>query len=65
MLLFQFFSHHCSKAEASDKNYPGSFDKDKVGDETGINDQISDKDKRLSVIERPKRPYRLLLVKIQ
>ena len=65
MLLFQIYSHHCFKAEATENNFPESFDESKVGEETVLNDQISDKDTGLSVVaERPKRPARLLPLKI-
>jgi len=64
MLLFQIYSHHCFKAEATENNFPENFDKGKVGKETGLNDQVSDKDTGLSVAERPKRPFRLLPLNI-
>ena len=60
ILLFQIYSHHCFKAGATENNYPESYDEGKVGEETGLNDQISDKDTSLNVIERPRRPARLL-----
>ena len=60
LLLFQIYSHHRFKAEATEKNYPQSFDKGKFSDEAVLNGQMSDKDTRLNDIERPKRPARLL-----
>ncbi len=65
MLLFQIYSHHCFKAEATENNFAESFDKVKVGEETSLNDKISDNDTGLGVIsERPKRPARLIPLKI-
>jgi len=63
MLLFQIYSHHCFKAEATENNFPGSFVN--VGEETVLNNKISDKDTGSSVVaERPKRPVRLLPIQI-
>ena len=64
ILLVQIFSHCCFKAEATETNVSESFDKTKVGNKTGLNDHISDKDAGLIVIERPKRPARLLPLKM-
>ena len=65
ILLFQIYSHHCFKAEETENICPESFDKVKLGEETVLNDQISDKDTGLSVVaERPKRPARLIPLKI-
>ena len=65
ILLFQIYSHHCFKAEETENICPESFDKVKLGEETVLNDQISDKDTGLSVVaERPKRPTRLIPLKI-
>ena len=65
MLLFQIYSHQCSKAGATENNFLASFDKVKVGEETVLNDQISVKDTGLSGIrERSKRPARLLPLRI-
>jgi len=65
ILLFQIYSHHCFKAEETEIIFTESFDKVKLGEETVLNDQISDKDTGLSVVaERPKRPARLIPLKI-
>ena len=65
MLLFQIYSHHCYKAEATENNFSESFDQVKVGEEIVLNDKISDKDTGSSVVaERPKRPVRLLPIQI-
>ncbi len=64
ILLFQIYSHHCFKAEATENIYQESYDEGKVGEEPGLNDQIPDKDAILNVIERPKRPARLLPLRI-
>ena len=63
MLLLQIYSHHkFTFAEATENNFSANFDKCKVGDETGSNDQISETEE--SVLERPKRPARLLPLKM-
>ena len=59
-LLFQIYSLHCLKAESTENSFTESFDKCKYGEETGVNDHIYDKDTESSVVERPKRPARLL-----
>ena len=65
MLLFQIYSHHCYKAEATAGSFPARFDKGKVSEETGLNDQISDTDTSgSSTSDRPKRPARLLPLRI-
>ena len=65
MLFFQIYSHHCFKAEATENHFPESFDESHVGEETFLNDQISDTDAGSSVVaERQKRPVRLLPLKI-
>ena len=65
MLLFQIYSHHkFTFAEATENNFSENFDKCKVGDETGSNDQISETETEESVLERPKRPARLLPLKM-
>jgi len=58
ILLFQIYSHHCFKVEATENIYQESYDEGKVGEEIGFNDQIYDAS--LNFIERPKRPARLL-----
>lgn len=64
-LLFQIYSHHSFKAEATENNIPESFDEGTVGEETVLNDQIADKNTGLSVVaERQKRPARLIPFKI-
>ena len=65
LLLFQIYSHHCFKAETTERSFSESVDKVKVGEETVLNDQISYKETGLSVShERLKRPARLLPLKI-
>ncbi len=64
MLLFQIYSHHCFKAEATENRFPESSDKAKVVEETGSTDQIFDEDAGSSVIERPKRLARLLPLRL-
>ena len=64
-LLFQIYSLHCLKAESTENSFTESFDKVKLGEETVLNDQISDKDTGLSVVaERPKRPAHLMPLKL-
>ena len=55
MLLFQIYSHHCFKAEATENKCPRSFNESKASEEP---------DTGLSLDERPKRPARLLPLKI-
>ena len=50
LLLFQIYSYHCFKAEATENDYPECFDKGEVDQETGLNDHISDKDAGLKMI---------------
>ena len=65
MLLFQIYFYHCFKAKATENNFPESFDKDKMNEETGLNAQICDNDIGLSHVgERPKRPARLIPLKM-
>lgn len=64
ILFFQTYSHHCLRAAATENQFPESFNKGKVGEETRLNDQISGEDTRSSVVERPIRPVRLLPMKI-
>ena len=65
MLLLQIYSHHkFTFAEATENNFPENFDKCKVGDQTGSNDQISNTETKESILERPKRPARLLPLKM-
>ena len=65
MLLSQIYSHQCFKAEATENRFTEILDECKHGEEADlINDKIPDKDPRLSVVERPKRPARLLPLKI-
>ena len=64
-LFFQIYSYHGFKAEATKNNFPESVYQDTVGEETVLNDQISDKNTGLSVVvERQKRPVRLIPLKI-
>ena len=64
MLLFQIYSHHCFKAEATGNSFTEIWDECKYGEQADLNDKIPDKDTGLSVVERPKRPARLLPLKI-
>lgn len=64
VLLAQIYSLHCFKAESTENQFPESFHESKVSEETGFNEQISDKDTGLSVNERPERPARLLPLKM-
>jgi len=65
MLLFQIYSHHCFKAEATENHFPETFDERKIAEKTVLNDQIFEDDTGSSVIsERGKRPARLLPLKI-
>ena len=59
MLFFKIYSHHKFTAEAIENNL-GGFGKCQVGDGTDLNDQISINETSDSVLERPKRPARLL-----
>ena len=64
MLLFQIYFYHCFKGKVTENKFPESFDEDKIDEETVLNDQISDKNTGLSVGKRPKRPARLIPLKI-
>ena len=65
MLLFQIYFYHCFKGKVTENKFPESFDEDKIDEETVLNDQISDKNTGLSVVvERQKRPVRLIPLKI-
>ncbi len=59
ILFSQIYSLHCLKDEVTENNLTESFVKDKVGEETALNYQISSKDTELNVGERPERPARL------
>ena len=59
MLLFQIYSHHKYTVEATTNPFPNSCDEYKVGG-TCTNNQISEKETGDDVLDRPKRPYRLL-----
>lgn len=63
MLLFQIYSHHKSTVEATTNPFPSSCDENKVGDGTCTNNQISEKETGDDVLDRPKRPFRLLPLK--
>ena len=54
ILIFQIYSHHCFKAEATENKCPRSFNESKASEEP---------DTGLSLDERPKRPARLLPLK--
>ncbi len=64
ILLFQIYSYHCFKAEATENNCPASFNDGEVGEEIDLNDQNYDKNTTFTVTQRPKRPARLLPLKL-
>jgi len=65
MLLLQIYSYHkFAVAEATGNKFPENFDQSKVEDQTGSNDQIPETETEENVLERPKRPARLLPLKI-
>jgi len=65
MLLFKIYSHHKFTAEAiENNNVLGGFGECQVGDGTVFNDQIPKNETVDSLLERPKRPARLLPIKI-
>jgi len=57
MLLFQIYSHHQFEAEATQNPTPKSSDE---YNKTGLNNLISENKTLNSVLDRPKRPARLL-----
>jgi len=64
ILLFKIYSHPKFIAEAIEKNNVlGGFGKCQVGDGTVLNDQIIKNETGDSVLERQKRPARLLPLK--
>ena len=61
MLLMQIYCHHKFTVEAIPKSFPNSCEDYEAGDGTCIDNQISEKETaRDHVLDRPKRPYRLL-----
>lgn len=65
MLLLQIYFHlKFTVAEATENSFSENFDKCKVGDQTGSNDQIPETETEENVLERPKRPARLLPLKM-
>ena len=57
MLLFQIYSHHKFEVEAAQNPIPKSCD---ACNKTGLKYPISEKKTLNSVLDRPKRPARLL-----
>ena len=58
MLLFQIYPHHKFEVEAAQNYIPKSCDE---GDGTvGLNNQISENEAVNNLLDRPKRPARLL-----
>jgi len=60
MLLFQIYSHHKNTVEATRISPSKSCDEYNVGDRTCMNNQISENETGNQVLDRPKRPFRLL-----
>ena len=60
MLLFEIYCHHKSAVEATQIYLPKTYEECKVGDGTCKNNQISEKETRNHVLDRSKRPFRLL-----
>ncbi len=61
-LILQIISYHCFKTEATKNNFPMGFNESKVGEEQDFNDQIPDKDTRLSEAERQKTTCSLVTI---
>ena len=59
LLLFQIYSHHTFPAEATQNPIPKSCDAT-----SGLNDRISENETADSNLDRPKRPARLLPLRI-
>jgi len=65
MLLLQIYSHHkFTFAEATENKFPENFDKSKVEDQADSNGQLPETETEESVLERPKKPARLLPLKM-
>jgi len=62
MLLFQIYSHHKFEAEATQN--PILKNCDECDGTAGLNNPISDNETLNSVLNRPKRPARLLPLKM-
>ncbi len=62
ILLFQFYSHHKFEAEATQS--PVSKSCDECDETAGLNNPISEKKTENGVLDRPKRPARLIPMRI-
>ena len=58
MLLFQFYSHHKFEVEEAQNYIQKSCDEG--GGSSGLNNQISENEAVNNLLDRPKRPARLL-----
>ena len=65
MLLLQIYSYHkFTVAEATENTISENFDKCKVEDQADSNGQLPETETEESVLERPKKPARLLPLKM-
>ena len=64
IILFQIYSYHRFTADAFGNDLAENLDECKIGTGTGFKDQIPKKETDENVLERPKRPARLLPLKM-